>query len=318
MPPRSHSSLFRTETIPLWILSSTVALLLVGVAAFYAWWHSGNPLWIRAYFYYPGAFFFLACSVIEGWLAYLCWREFAPGDLLRPAWFLIALSAATQVAGGLVSHILEHRSIVNPLSYLPPERAEAAMRTAVDIARVSGPLYMIFLAWGLFYVVRACRRNGILGRLKAIDYALLAIVVAFTVHFVISLALSSQPNREPATTPTVIGWMSDPLLCVLLFEAILIRRSTANMGWGLISRCWLSFTVAVFLTSVGDIGLWAAASRHLPYALEAASWYVWFIASAAYALGPAYQLEAMRRATSGYRLTATIPLDERRPSCAQS
>jgi hypothetical protein len=43
---------------------------------------------------------------------------------------------------------------------------------------------------------------------------------------------------------------------------------------------------------------------------------VWFIASAAYALGPAYQLQALRRATGQYRLTTTVPLGDSRQSLA--
>jgi len=71
------------------------------------------------------------------------------------------------------------------------------------------------------------------------------------------------------------------------------------MGWGLIARCWFSFTAAIFLTSLGDIGLWAWSKGFLSHGFEAASWYVWFLASAAYALGPAYQLKAMLHATTG-------------------
>ncbi len=305
MLPQAVRHQFRLEAVPRIVLWSTALLLLAGVAAFNAWWRTGNPLWIRAYFYYPGALFFLGSSALAGWCAYLCWREFAPGDLLRPAWFLIVLSALSQLAGGLVSQVLGNESHLNPLLYLPAGRREAAIRMALELGRIFGPLYLAFLAWGLFYVVRACRRNGILGSLKLIDCVLLGIVVVFTAYYVSTVAFA---GRSQGHALPLVDWISDPLLCVLLFEVILIRRSTANMGWGLISRCWMSFTVAVFLTSVGDIGLWAAANGHLPYSLEAASWYVWFIASAAYALGPVYQLQAFRRATGAH-----LPAAEMQP-----
>jgi hypothetical protein len=62
----------------------------------------------------------------------------------------------------------------------------------------------------------------------------------------------------------------------------------------------MCFTAAIFLTSVGDIGLWASSKGYLPHFLEVASWYVWFLASAAYALGPAYQSQAMLGAMRGH------------------
>jgi hypothetical protein len=157
---------------------------------------------------------------------------------------------------------------------------------------------MLFLCLGLFRVVKACRQNGVLGRFRAVDVLLLGVVAVYTINFFATVVLT--PHREPSAghVQTILSWTSDPLLCILLFQAILIRRSVANMGWGLIARCWLSFTTAIFATSVGDIGLWAWSQGYLPRALEAASWYVWFLASAAYVLGPAYQLQAMLHATA--------------------
>ncbi|MEW5974805.1 MAG: hypothetical protein AB1898_03250 [Acidobacteriota bacterium] len=35
---------------------------------------------------------------------------------------------------------------------------------------------------------------------------------------------------------------------------------------------------------------------NIPWSWSSIAWYVWFVSSTAYALGPAYQLEAMRRA----------------------
>lgn len=137
-----------------------------------------------------------------------------------------------------------------------------------------------------------------LGRLQLIDFLLLSIVAAYTVNFFATVVFAREQSPRPLDVQKIISCTSDPLLCILLFEAILIRRSIANMGWGLISPCWLSFTAAIFLTSVGDIGLWAWSKGYLPHVLEIASWYVWFLACAAFALGPAYQLQAMLYATS--------------------
>lgn len=263
--------------LPRLIALGTALVLAAGAAACVAWWRSGDPAWMLAFFSGPGAVFFLGCGLLETWLSFQCWRRFSPGDLLRPAWLLIFATAVVQVAGAIVNQLLG----------------------AQEIGQLFGPIQMILLACALWFVLKACRRNGILGRLRTVDFALLTLVVAYTAWFFVTIVFRPPHGGRPLSAPTFISWSSDPLLCVLLFQAILIRRSTANMGFGLISRCWLSFTAAIFLTSVGDISLWAWAEGYLPYALVVASWFVWFLPSAAYALGPAYQLIAMLRATSG-------------------
>jgi len=180
------------------------------------------------------------------------------------------------------------------------------VRRAAEYGPLFSPVYMLFLAFGLFYVLKACRQNGIVGRFHAVDILLLLVVAGYTVNFFVSLA--SAPARAHVTrVEQILDWTSDPLLCILLLEAILIRRSVGFMGWGLIARCWLSFTAAIFLTSIGDMGLWAWWKGYLPPALETASWYVWFLAGAAYALGPCYQLQAMLYATAGRKTYVPSP-----------
>lgn len=158
---------------------------------------------------------------------------------------------------------------------------------------------MLFLTFGLYRLLKACRRHAILGRLNLIDLLLIGFVVTYTIDFFVTVVLSPARGQAASAVQRILSWTSDPLLCGLLLQAILIRRSVSNMGWGLIPRCWISFTIAIFATSLGDIGLWAWSQGYLPPPLQTASWYVWFLASAAFALGPAYQLQAMLHATTG-------------------
>ncbi|MGH9160475.1 MAG: hypothetical protein ACRD2X_10900 [Vicinamibacteraceae bacterium] len=273
-------------------------MLALGAVASATWWATGDPAWIQSYFHYLGALFFMACSALGAALSWLVCRHFSRGELLRPAWFLIFLSALCQLAGALTGHVLGGRSLMNPVVFLPAGLSETLIPRALDVGRLLNPLYMALLACGLFYVLRACRRNGVLGRLEPIDFTLIGIVCGYTVHFLVSSVLTSTPGGEPVDV--VLAWTSDPLLCVLLLEAILVHRSAANLGWGLIPRCWVAFTAAVLLTSLGDMGLWAWGEGHLPYALAVASWHIWFVASACFALGPAYQLQAILQARRGY------------------
>lgn len=288
----------RLAMLPRLIFLSVALLLTTGAAAALLWWRTGDSIWIRWFFSFPGALFLVGCSGVQLWLSLQCWRHFSVGDLLRPAWLLISLSALSQLVGGILGQILAADGGLNPLRLLSTPFKEALIRSAAEYAPLFSPLYMLFLALGLFYVLRACRQNGILGRFRALDILLLALVAAYTADFFATVVLAPHQSAPAGNVQKILSWTSDPLLCLLLFQAILVRRSVANMGWGLIARCWLSFTAAIFATSLGDIGLWAWSRGYLPEALQVASWYVWFLASAAYALGPAYQLQAMLHATA--------------------
>ena len=290
--------------MPFAILLSTAVLLSMGTGAALAWWRTGDPMWIRSFFAYPGALFLVGCSFIGSWAGFKCWKQFSPGDVLRPAWLLITVSAVCQLIGGIVTHVFGNDSRLNPIVLFDRAGAAPVMRRAAEYGPIFSPIYMLFLALGLFYVLKACRQNGIIGRFHAVDFLLLLVVAGYTVNFFVSVAFAPSATARLAGVQQLIRWTSDPLLCILLLEAILIRRSIAIMGWGLIARCWLSFNAAIFLTSIGDMGLWAWWKGYLPHALEIASWYVWYLAGAAYALGPSYQLQAMLYATAG-RTTCT-------------
>jgi hypothetical protein len=295
---------------PFAVLLSTGVLLCAGIAAALAWWQSGDPVWIRSFFSYAGALFLIGCSLVGCWASFQCWKQFSPGDVLRPAWFFIALSAASQLVGGVVTHVLGNDSLLNPLVSLDIADKARLLQKAALIGPLFSPVYMLFLALGLFYVLKACRKNGIIGGFHVIDMLLLLVVAGYTVDFFVTVVFAPAASGRVVNVEQIIGWTSDPLLCILLVEAILIRRSIGNMGWGLVARCWLSFTAAIFLTSAGDIGLWAWWKGYLPRMLEIASWYVWFFAGAAYALGPAYQLQAILHATARHRMLGVFNSSE--------
>jgi hypothetical protein len=83
-------------------------------------------------------------------------------------------------------------------------------------------------------------------------------------------------------------------LGLLLIQAVLIRRSAARVGLGLISQCWGMYVIAIVTTLVGDASVWAVGEQLFPERLVALTWYIWFFAAAAFASAPAYQLAAMK------------------------
>ena len=98
------------------------------------------------------------------------------------------------------------------------------------------------------------------------------------------------------TLTAVLNWITDPLLSCLLVEAVLVRRAVVGMGWGLISKSWGAYTAAIFLTSLAHMLMWADSYGYIRWQVGAIAWYLWFVVTAAYALGPAYQLQASVRA----------------------
>jgi hypothetical protein len=282
-------------SIPRLILAVTAFLLAMGLGAGIAWWRTGHAAIIRVFFQYPGAIFIVGASAAELWLCCYCWRQFSRGEIMRRAWFLIMLAAGAHFTGMVFSQFLGVDSYLNPIMYCDVPWVDTAAEHFRQIGiLIGGPLQMALLACGLALVLRTYRRAGLLPRLSSSDWFLVTVLAIYTMREAWQVVYFVRAGSV-VTVYEALSWPSDPLLIVLLFEAICIRRSVLGMGRGLIAKCWGAFAVGIAMTALGDIGLWATWNGYLSKPLAAASWYVWFLWSAAYALGPAYQVEAFRR-----------------------
>ncbi len=281
------------------ILWLTAAHMAVCALVFAIWRFVGDDTLIVQFFKYQGALFFVLCAAAEAWLAWSIFRQFSHGEPLRIAWLFIALASLYRFLGYIFSQILATESYLNPL-FLSSGVHDAAyyLRFQKFGLFIGGPLSMALLAAGLYPILRVLRRFGFYTRLRALDYFLIGIVMIFTVRQAWEIVQWLLVTPAPYDLFKMLGWASDPLLSILLIEAILIRRSAVETGSGLLARSWGSFAMGIFLTSVGDIGIWATSHDYLSWPYSSIAWYVWFLAGAAYALGPAYQVEAYRRAFS--------------------
>jgi hypothetical protein len=151
---------------------------------------------------------------------------------------------------------------------------------------------MAILACGLLLVLQLYRGLGLLGKLRGWDWSILGLVSAYSVFVAYTVVRSRALASGPAGIVDYLHWSGDPLLCLLLFASVWIRRTLVDMGWGFVSKCWGSFVAAIFLTSLGSMGNWAAAYGYIPWPESSVTWYVWYLASAAFALAPAFQVEA--------------------------
>ena len=270
---------------PFLILSLALANTAAGLAGWVYWRLTGDGNAITAFFRYPNAFFTLLVCAMETGLCWEVWRQFESGDSLRSGWFWLTLAAIAHLAG---------RTLSSPGSEQVWLSVGGSLR---DVGRVlGGPVQMALLLLGLAQVALHCRRLGVLGKLTAADYLLLAVVGGFAVRtfFGISQYLAAG---KPVTWDVALGWTSDPLLLLLLAVAVLIRRSMAKLGCGLIANCWRSYVAAVVLASLGAASSWCLNCSVLPWWTEL-GWYVWFVSDAAYALAPAFQAAALDRVRS--------------------
>jgi hypothetical protein len=237
---------------------------------------AANPAdWIPLFFEYPATLTVIALNVAGFGLSLAAVRQFSRGEPLRLAWSLIALAAAANLASGVLSQV----------------SGDGWLRARLILG---GPMQTVLLLAGLAPALGVYRRAGILGRLRGRDRVTIAIAAAFSVWEICDLVFQTSGFR--AGFQQAVNLSNDPLLTLLLIEATLIRRSALKMGRGLIARCWGAFSAAILLTFLGDVGVWLAAHGPVPVPLAGTAWYLWFLASGAYALAPAYQLEACRRA----------------------
>ena len=286
-------------SIPQLIVAVTAVTLAVGVGAAVAWQRTGHNTVINTFFHYPGALFLISAAAVELWLSWFSWRQFSSRETMRHAWFLIMLAAAMHLTGSVFSQVLGVDSYLNPLMYCDVPWVDAASESFRQIGLlIGGPLQMTMLACGLLFMLRVYRRSGLLARLTFSDGLLITLLAFYTFREAWQVVEFIRAGKM-FTAYQIIAWTSDPLLIVLLFEAICIRRAVLAMGRGLIAMCWGAFAAAIGLTALGDIGIWATWNGYLPGIAASLGWYVWFLAGAAYALGPAYQVEAFRRVEDG-------------------
>jgi len=153
----------------------------------------------------------------------------------------------------------------------------------------------VLLGAGLFFLLRVCWESRLVARVSWFDCGLL--LVALTdAYCEISQLIGGLRAGSGLTAFDVLQASGGPLLVVLLIEAILVKRFMTVLSGGMIAKCWMSITAAIFLTTLRNLGLWAFAEGLLPAQLAGITWYIWFLSATAYALGPAWQIEAIQSA----------------------
>ncbi len=281
------------------ILALATVQVTAGIILDIHWIASGDFSWLQKYFDYQGAIYFIFLDVFKLWLCVIVWKQFREKESLRLAWGVIALAMAVQLAGDLLKHWLCVDTYINPLHYLGaswnPVRANLLH---VWGSAIAGPLFMLILAVGLFQGLQHYKHIHMLGRLRLSDLIWVAGVGIYALYVIATVAQVAISNPSAIHAGWVLTWPNDLLLAILLFEAILLMRTVMDMGQGYVALAWGAFAVAIFLTSLESLAEWMWDYSHISLPEYSVMWYVWFLWAAAFALGPAYQIDAIRIAES--------------------
>lgn len=271
------NSIFKTLRF-LWLALAFV--LILGGASYLHFLVTGSYEVLVAFFSTAGAAFFVVMAGIEVFFAHLARRQFDVSEPMHTAWTLFFLSSSCRFTGVFSAQILVTHS--------------AAMR---DVGLVlSGPVAMALTAAGLACVIRLARRFHLLRSISTLEKAAICAILLFTVRQLLDVAVILGVKRVWPGTVQALLWFSDPLLTMLLIQAVLVRRTVRNVGYGLITACWGMMALGAVFTSLGDIFLFATSYGYLPEALVPIGWFAWFFPAVAYAGAPCFQVEADRRA----------------------
>ena len=273
-----------------WIWILLALHLTLGMIAYGHFLVTGQYTLLGWYFGGLGTLFFVVMTAGEFCLAIICRSWFDSDEPMRLAWGMIACAALARLVGTLLRAISDvHLPWGEWHRLLQPSGGLFVSLSQLGLV-VGGPVSMAFLAVGLGRVLGIQRRFHLISSLTRGDKTLLFLVVAFSIS---QLAINLPLLGNHPSLGTMLLWLSDPFLSLLLIEAILVRRSVIRMGQGLVAKCWGMFVLAILITSAGDASIWAANHSLLSERVTALTWYIWFFAAAAFASAPAYQLAAI-------------------------
>ena len=280
----------------IWIV--TAIHLALGMVAYAHFLIFGTYELITLYFTIFGSLFFLLMTAAEFSLALICRSWFDADEPMRLAWSMIALAGLARLTGTVIREGASGHLPWGLHQWLVQYHGGLFANLAQLGTVIGSPLSMALLAIGLGRVLSIQRRFRLPGSLTRGDKALLALILAFSLS---QIAIILPLVRGQNSLGRILLWMSDPLLALLLVQAVLVRRSVIRIGQGLLAKCWGMFVVAIVTTSLGDAAIWANNYSLLPASLTALTWYIWFIPAAAFASAPAYQLAAMSTTRSTWK-----------------
>jgi hypothetical protein len=263
------------ESAPRWIVLFLGAYLAAGILAVYVWNAAGQIFSIQGSSGSTSALSVTGMAAVDLWLCLVVLQRFPAGAPLRSAWWAITLASGLRVVAGVVGSL--------------------GRSGTPAVLAAGGPVQLALLAVGVFMLLRVLRRFGLWRGPGAADWAVSGIAILFTGCRLGELAAGWLAGR-PIAVENWISLAGLPIVCVLFLEAMLLRQSVLRMGNGLITRGWVALVCGILLTGAGEVTLWVIPhyAQTLPLAMFGAL--IRLPIAGAFALVPAYQVAAQRRA----------------------
>ena len=288
------TSLDGLESAPRWILMFLGAYVTVNLLALYLWNAAGQVFSVQGTSDSTSALSVTGMAAVNLWLCLVVLRSFPTGSPLRSSWMLLTFAAAACVASGVLTEFLGTYWLLNPLVWSAQPKSGLIEQIRHSAMIAGGPVRLALLAAAMLAVLRILRKFGFWVRPTTTDWAVSGIVCMFTLSRFGEACAASLAGRQ-ISQEDWISLAGLPVLCVLSLEAMLLRRSVARMGNGLITRGWVALGYGILLTVAGEVALWVIPhySQTLPLTMFCAL--MPLTIGSVFALVPAYQLVAQRR-----------------------
>jgi hypothetical protein len=257
---------------PRWIVICTGAYFLVDLFALYFWTATGQTFSLQSPSESASGLSVTAMAAMGLYLTVVVLGGFRRGAPLRPAWRLIALTFAMQAMAGILAQLRSNR-----------------LQQLAQFA--DGPIRLTLLAIAIHVALRIMRKFGFWVRPTASDWAVSAVVCLFAICRLEEILAGGQINFADCKSLADL-----PVLCVVVFEVVLLRRSLLRMGKGPIAKCWAALVHGILLTTAVEMTLWIIPHFSPEWPPAVIGSLTKFPIAAILALAPAYQLRAQRQA----------------------
>lgn len=278
------------------IFAILIVHMTIGFCVHAYWLSSFSESVLRVYFDNEGVPVLLLFSILQLVFTFKVHREFSSDQRLGAAWFYLLLASICLFVGTVFRHVLGTGTVINPLTYTSVGNEQFRGLFASIGTAIGGPIYMILLGAGLYTALRVYKHLGMAAKLKAVDLGLIGVTMAYAVIVLVGVVQAVRSNPGGITVQHALTFPGDYIVGVLLLEAVFLHRSATAMGRGYVSKVWGSFVAGIFLMAFCNLMNWLTAYGVFTWIQTSFVWYLWYPVSAAFALAPAYQWEAVRTA----------------------
>lgn len=256
------------------------------------WLSGGTAFWVDFFFKQIGGPLLVVYALVEMAAVGCVVQWFSPGEPMRGPWRLLFAAGVTHAFSMIFRHWLGEPIASNPLPSLPG--AEVWLQVCREFGRVlGGTVYLALLAAGLGAALRVHARLGLLRPPGTAGWAALAAAGALFAYTLRSLFYWLGVPGVKTSALRWLGWVTDPLLGVLLVMSMLLMRASAPLAGGMLGRPWRAYFFALLLTCIGSLCAGISNAGLLPASRLWPSWFLWHPASALFALAPLWQLQAI-------------------------